>query len=62
MTLSPYWLFNEYVSTVEPIKLKWQIIFGNIFGNISRNGPFLGTILDLEGTLEVITLPLEFGS
>jgi len=48
MTLSPNWLFNEYVSTLEPIKLKWQIIFGNI----SCKGPFLGTILDLEGTLE----------
>jgi len=44
MTSSPYWLFNEYVSTLEPITLKWQIIFGNI----SCNGPFLGTLLELK--------------
>jgi len=44
MTSSPYWLFNKYVSTLEPITLKWQIIFANI----SCNGPFLGTLLDLK--------------
>jgi hypothetical protein len=62
MTSSPYWLFNEYVSTLEPITLKWQIIFGNI----SCNGPFLGTLLDLKelwnNDTQAITLPLEFSS